>query len=95
MTVMTLPDWMRKYFRTSNHIERLNRELKRRSTIIDIFPNEASMLRLIGSVLIEQNQLGEKHKAIFSAESYQNLLASDLRDVLQHVAEEQSALMAA
>ena len=95
MTVMTLPDWMRKYFRTSNHIERLNRELKRRSTVIGIFPNEASLLRLIGSVLIEQNTLGQTHKAIFSPESYQNLLSSNLREILQHVAEEQAALMVA
>lgn len=95
MTAMTLPDWMRKYFRTSNHIERLNRELKRRSTVIGIFPNEASLLRLIGSVLIEQNTLGQTHKAIFSPESYQNLLSSNLREVLQHVAEEQAALMVA
>lgn len=95
MTAMTLPDWMRKYFRTSNHIERLNRELKRRSTVIGIFPNEASLLRLIGSVLIEQNTLDQTHKAIFSTGSYQSLLGSNIREVLQHVAEEQVALMVA
>ena len=56
MTVMTLPAGMRKYFRTSNHIERLNRELKRRSNVIGVFPNEQSLLRLMGSVLIERNE---------------------------------------
>ena len=55
MAVMALPQNIRRYFRTSNHIERLNKELKRRSKAIGIFPNEDSLVRLIGSVLIEQN----------------------------------------
>lgn len=66
MTVMTLPEGMRRFFRTSNHIERLNRELKRRSGVIGIFPNEASLIRLMGSVLIEQNSVSQARKAIFS-----------------------------
>ena len=95
MTAMILPAWMRKFFRTSNHIERLNRELKRRSTVIGIFPSEASLLRLIGSVLIDQNSLNQAHKAIFGPGSYKNLLGSNIREVLQHVAEEQATLMVA
>ena len=42
-----------KFYNTSNHIERLNKELKRRSKVIGVFPNEDSVLRLMGSVLIE------------------------------------------
>lgn len=42
--------------RTSNHIERLNKELKRRSNVIGVFPNEDSILRLMGAVLIELNE---------------------------------------
>ncbi len=53
MMVMFLPSTIRKLFRTSNHLERVNRELKRRSKVIGIFPNEASILRLMGSVLLE------------------------------------------
>ena len=52
MTEMVLPIGIRPFYRTSNHIERLNKELKRRSRVIGIFPNEASLLRLIGSVLL-------------------------------------------
>ena len=55
MTVMVLPGSMRKLFRTTNHLERLNREIKRRSTVITIFPNTPSILRIMGSVLMEQN----------------------------------------
>ena len=54
MTVMMLPQYLRKYFRTSNHIERLNKELKRRSSVIGIFPNGSSLLRLMGSVLLRR-----------------------------------------
>ena len=55
MTVMLLPAWLRRYYRTSNQIERLNKELKRRSKVIGVFPNEASVLQLMGSVLIERH----------------------------------------
>ena len=92
---MTLPEGMRRFFRTSNHIERLNRELKRRSGVIGIFPNEASLIRLMGSVLIEQNSISQARKAIFSKESYQGLLKSDVRNQLHLIAEEQAALLAA
>lgn len=95
MTVMTLPEGMRRFFRTSNHIERLNRELKRRSDVIGIFPNEASLIRRMGSVLIEQNSVSQARKAIFSKDSYQKLLGSDVRDHLHLIAKKQAALLAA
>jgi transposase-like protein len=56
MTVMVLPDPLRKYHRTSNHIERLNRELKRRSKVIGVFPNDDSIIRIMGSVLMEMHE---------------------------------------
>ena len=95
MTVMTLPLGMRKFFRTSNHIERLNKELKRRSKVIGIFPNEDSLIRLMGSVLIEQNSISQSRKAIFSQQAYQNLLGSDAKDQFHRIAEEQASLLAA
>ena len=55
MAIMVLPEPFRKYIRTTNHLERLNKELKRRSNVIGVFPNEASLNRIIGSVLIELN----------------------------------------
>ena len=57
MTVMALPEGFRRFLRTSNHLERLNKELKRRSNVIGVFPNEGSLNRIIGSVLIELNDV--------------------------------------
>lgn len=71
MTVMSLPKGMRQYFRTSNHIERLNKELKRRSNVVGVFPNEESLLRLIGSVLLERNEIITNQKSIFSRKGLQ------------------------
>ena len=86
---------MRRFFRTSNHIERLNKELKRRSTVIGVFPNEDSLLRLMGSVLLERNEVVATQKAVFSSESYQALMASDAVSKLVKIAEEQIQLRAA
>ena len=45
--------WSKIY--STNPLERLNKEVKRRSTVVGIFPCEASIVRLIGAVLMEQN----------------------------------------
>ena len=83
------------FFRTSNHIERLNKELKRRSAVIGVFPNEDSLLRLMGSVLLERNEVVSAQKAVFSPDSYQALMASDTASKLVKLAEEQIQLRAA
>jgi len=95
MTIMALPKHLRRYYRTSNHIERLNKELKRRSKVIGIFPNEDSLLRLMGSVLIEQNDLLQVKKAIFSPKTYAELVQSEVPRNLVKIAGEQRLLQAA
>ena len=95
MTVMLLPAWLRRFYRTSNQIERLNKELKRRSKVIGVFPNEDSVMRLMGSVLIERHDAMLAGRAVFSKESLASLLKSDVPAKLIVIAEEQRQLLAA
>jgi putative transposase len=51
--VYSLPEAHRRRLRTSNAIERVNQELKRRTRVASLFPNEASLLRLVSALLCE------------------------------------------
>ena len=95
MTVMLLPAWLRRFYRTSNQIERLNKELKRRSKVIGVFPNEDSVLRLMGSVLMGRHDAMLGGRAVFSKDSLSALLKSDIPAKLIVIAEEQRKLRAA
>ena len=95
MTAMELSPHLYQHYRTSNHIERLNRELKRRSKVIGIFPNEASLIRLMGSVLVELNEGYQAGRRIFSRQAYQELMASRTPVRMKAIAEEQRQLLAA
>jgi len=52
---MDFPAQHRSRIHSTNSLERLNKEVKRRSDVVGIFPNEASIIRLIGAVLLEAN----------------------------------------
>jgi putative transposase len=62
LTVFRLPASHRRRLRTSNMLERLNRELKRRTRVATLFPNEASLLRLVTAVLMEVSEEWETGK---------------------------------
>ncbi|GAV22268.1 IS256 family transposase [Carboxydothermus pertinax] len=55
VAVLELPERYRKRLRTTNSLERLNEEIRRRERVIRIFPNRESAIRLIGALLMEQD----------------------------------------
>ena len=55
LAYMTFPAQHRAKLHSTNPLERLNKEVKRRADVVGIFPSEASILRLIGAVLLEAN----------------------------------------
>jgi transposase-like protein len=69
LTVFALPASHRCRLRTTNVLERLNRELKRRTRIATLFPNEASLLRLVTGVLIEISEEWETSKRYVTFET--------------------------
>ena len=53
LNVFLLEPEHRRYMRTTNALERINEELKRRTRVATLFPNEASLLRLVSAILAE------------------------------------------
>jgi putative transposase len=68
-TVFAFPETHRRRLRTSNLMERISKELKRRTRVATLFPNEASLLRLASAVLMEISEEWETEKTYLRMEN--------------------------
>jgi putative transposase len=76
LTVFSFPASQRRRLRTSNSLERLSREIKRRTRVVSIFPNEAACLRLISAILMEINEERQVDDRIYLSIETNGLLPS-------------------
>jgi putative transposase len=78
---MTFPRQHRTKLHSTNPIERLNKEIKRRSDVVGVFPNEASIMRLIGAVLFEANDNWQTSSRYMMVEAFARLCCTNrMRD---------------
>lgn len=70
LAVLQLPAPLRQRLRTTNGVERLNAEIRRRERVIRIFPNRDSAIRLLGAVLLEQHEAWITGKRYLDLEPY-------------------------
>ena len=82
LAYMSFPRQHRTKLHSTNPIERLNKEVKRRSDVVGIFPNEASIIRLIGAVLFEQNDEWQTQNRYMQVEAFDQIDKEEVDPIL-------------
>ena len=77
MAFYELPSEHWSKLRSTNPLERVNREIGRRTDVVGIFPNDAALLRLSGMLLIEQNDEWLVTRRYLSQESLELVLDNE------------------
>ena len=70
---LSFPKAHRLQIHSTNPLERLNAEIKRRTDVVGIFPNEAAIVRLVGALLLEQNDEWQLQRRYLQLEGLQTL----------------------
>jgi putative transposase len=78
LAYLAFPVQHRTKLHSTNPLERLNKEVKRRADVVGIFPNETSILRLIGAVLLEANDEWQLQHRYMQLEAMAELLTPEL-----------------
>jgi transposase-like protein len=81
--------------RSTNPLERFNKEIGRRTDVVGIFPDNQSLIRLAGMLCIEQNDEWLVGRGYLSAESISMCLAGPANDTDKEIKEEVPELQAA
>jgi transposase-like protein len=77
LAYMDFPAAHRSKLHSTNGLERLNKEVKRRADVVGIFPNEASIIRLVGAVLMEANDEWQLQHRYLSIEALAEISADE------------------
>ena len=81
LAYMAFPSQHRTKLQSTNPLERLNKEIKRRADVVGIFPNEDSIIRLIGAVLLEQNDEWQLQHRTMQIEGMAELATPQLEEL--------------